>query len=165
MTNFYTILSFTGSIASIVGLIISACSKNTNQKKLNVVLYVIILALSIFAGITYNNYKKLIDKRLDIENRKQNAKLEAQALLETFPYSTSVFAPGENEGIAISTMALIEKNKDLWPETYDSFKKTVQQKIDMYHKEPNSFDNQELMEAAAIESIRFVKSLAQHPAH
>ena len=160
MTIVYTIICVLGSVASVAGFIMSI----NNEKKQNMInrsLYVIIFALSIFAAISYYKYKAETDKQLDFELRKQKAQIEAQAILNSFPVYISHFEPGANEGILYSALFFLEKNKTLWPDTYDSFRTNVEQTIDTYNKESDWTARNELMESAANQAVRVLKSIAQ----
>ena len=160
MTIIYTIICVLGSVASVAGFILSI-NKEKNRNLINRSLYVIIFVLSIFAAISYYKYKAETDKQVDLELRKQKAQIEAQAILKSFPAYISHFEPGTNEGILFSVLFFLEKNKALWPDSYESFKKSLEQVIDSYNKEPDWGEKKELMESAANQAVRVLESLAQ----
>jgi hypothetical protein len=161
MTIVYTIICVLGSVASIVGVVLTIKRTNKNQNIINRTLYFIIFCLSVFAAISYYKYKEETDKQLDFELRKQNAQIEAQAILNTLPNYISEYEPGINEGIFFSVLFFLEKNKTLWPDAYESFKKNLEQVIDMYNKESDRYKKNEIMESSANQAVILMKSLAQ----
>lgn len=160
MTIFYTIICVLGSVASVIGLLLTK-RKEQNRDFINRALYTIILVLCFFAGGSYYKYNKETDKQLDFELRKQKAQIEAKAILASFPSFTNHFEPGKNEGIFFSTLFYLERNKSLWPDTYKTFKENFDQIIDKYNNEPNGYTKNELMETAADKAVMVMKSLAQ----
>ncbi len=158
MNDLYTIVGFTGSIASIIGFVMSIIKKDKIRNK---ILYFIIFVLSAFAVYSYHLYKQETDERLKIENRKQEVRLEAQELLKSYPSYISYYNPGENEGVLYGILVLLEKNKDIFPETYESYKKDVLQKIETSNNESDMYKRREQMEIAANSAMQFLKSLAQ----
>jgi len=162
MTIFYTIICVLGSVASVAGFVFSINNnKDKDRNLINRTLYVIIFVLSIFAAVSYYKYKEETDKKLDLELKKQKAQIEAKAILNSFPSYTDHFEPGTNEGVFFSVLFFLEKNKDLWPETYETFKKNFDQVIDKYNHESDGFTKNELMESAADQAMRVLKTLAQ----
>ena len=160
MTIFYTIICVLGSVASVAGFILSI-NKEKNRNLINRSLYVIIFVLSIFAAISYYKYKAETDKQLDLELRKQKAKVEAMTILKSFPSYTDHFEHGTNEGVVFSVLFFLERNKSLWPETYETFKDNCEKAIEIYNNGSDNFSRNELMESAADQAIMVMKSLAQ----
>lgn len=168
MDTIYTIICIVGSIASIIGLILAIINNvvkiNNLEKKhnvINIVLYIIILILCIFGGVSYHKYKKEVEKQLDYELRKNRTQTEAKAILDSFPPYGSYFNPGDNEGIVFSTLFFLEKNNTFWPDSYNLFKNNTENVIDQYNKEPDEQKKREIMEPAANQAIRVMKSLAE----
>ncbi len=94
-------------------------------------------------------------------NGKNTVRLEAKNLLEKVPLSIDYYNPGENQGLLLSTLFLIEKNKDLFPETYEIYKLTVVEEIKYANNESDIFRKRERMEIAGNSAVRLLKSLAQ----
>ena len=93
------------------------------------VAYGILLLTSVISGVCFYLYNQEIDAKIQFEKQKETVRLEAQNLLENIPSSIDYYNPGENEGLLLSTLALLEKNKDIFPETYEIYKLEVIQKI------------------------------------
>lgn len=150
------ILSSLGSLASILGLIISIKKEG---KKRNIILFAIIFLLTISTSILSYKYTKATNEKLDIESRKEILRTDAKRLLESSPSYVSYYEPGENEGLIYSLLILLESNKDIYPETYNSYKRTVIERIakadsvDVYKKRV-------IMEDSGKSALQFLKSLS-----
>lgn len=158
MEVIYNITGLLGSIASIAALIMSYRLQDKTRNKIT---FFIISALSILTVVTSYLYKQEVDKQLSIEQRKQVIKLEAQKILESSPSYISLYEPGENEGVLYSILILLEKNKDIFPETYELYKKDVIMKIEKSNAEKDIFRRREQMEIAGKSGVQFLKSLAK----
>jgi len=155
------IISFVGSVASILSLILSIKSKWFKKTWVNIVMYAFLLITSSSSGILFYLYKQSVDTQLQIENRKLIVKQEAINLLNSAPAYISYYEPGENEGLLYSTLSLLEKNKDLFPETYEVYKRDVIEKIESVNKEDDFYKKREKMEIAGNAALRLLKSLSQ----
>lgn len=82
-------------------------------------------------------------------------------MLKSYPNYISYYEPGENEGVLYGTLVLLEKNKDIFPETYELYKKDVIQKIEKSNRETDIFRRREQMEIAGKAAMQFLKLLAQ----
>lgn len=60
-----------------------------------------------------------------------------------------------------SILILVEKNKDIFPETYELYKKDVIMKIEKSNTEKDIFRRREQMEIAGKSAVQFLKSLAK----
>ena len=129
------ILSLVGALASIISLILSIKSKWFKKIWVNIVMYSFLLITSSSSGILFYLYKQSVNEQLQIENRKLVVKQEATNLLKSAPTYISYFEPGESEGLLYSTLSLLEKNKDLFPETYEVYKRDVIEKIESVNRE------------------------------
>ena len=158
MDSLSTDIGFVGSVASIIGWIMSWKYKDKTRNK---IMYFIIFILSGLTALTFHLYKEETDKRLKLENRKQEVRLEAQNMLKSYPNYISYYEPGENEGVLYGTLVLLEKNKDIFPETYELYKKDVIQKIEKSNRETDIFRRREQMEIAGKAAMQFLKLLAQ----
>lgn len=158
MNALFTVVGFLGSIASIIGFVMSIIKKDKIRNK---ILYSVIFVLSAITAYSYHLYRQETDERLRIESRKQEIRLEAQDLLKSYPSYISYYNPGENQGLLYGILVLLEKNKDIFPETYESYKKDVLQKIETSNNEPDMYKKREQMEIAANSAMQFLKSLAQ----
>lgn len=88
-------------------------------------------------------------------------KQEATNLLKSTPAYISYYEPGESEGLLYSTLSLLEKNKDLFPETYEVYKHDVIEKIESVNKEDDISKKREKMEIAGNSALRLLKFLSQ----
>ena len=61
----------------------------------------------------------------------------------------------------MSTLALLERNKDIFPETYEAYKIEVIQIVKNADNDSDIFRKREQMEIAGNSDIRLLKSLAQ----
>lgn len=159
MTDYLNIiLSGLGSIASIIGFTIAFTQDNSLRNK---TLYGIIVLLTIFSTIISFNYKKVMDEKVDIELRKTRMKSDASNLLSKLPSNLNYFDPGESEGVIYSTLTLLESNKDIFPDTYDLFKKNVIQRIEKVNSETELDKKREQLELAGNSALQFLKSLSE----
>ncbi len=158
MGSILTIISILGSLTSIYAFIHSIKLKDSIR---NMVAYGILLLTSVISGVCFYLYNQEIDAKIQFEKQKETVRLEAQNLLENIPSSIDYYNPGENEGLLLSALALLEKNKDIFPETYEIYKLEVIQKIKKADKESDIFRKREQMEIAGNSAIRLLKSLAQ----
>lgn len=158
MDSLYTVIGFVGSVVSIIGWVMSLRYKDKTRNK---IMYFIIFILSGLTAFTFHLYKQETDERLKLENRKQEVKLEAQNMLKNYPDYISYYEPGENEGLLYGTLVLLEKNKDIFPETYELYKKDVIQKIEKSNRETDIFRKREQMEIAGKAAMQFLKLLGQ----
>ncbi|MDE6650123.1 MAG: hypothetical protein K2K45_09370 [Muribaculaceae bacterium] len=154
-------LSFIGSLASIASLILSIKSKWFKKTWVNIVMYSFLLITSGSSGILFYLYKQSVNEQLQIENRKLIVKQEATNLLKSAPAYISYYEPGESEGLLYSTLSLLEKNKDLFPETYEVYKRDVIEKIESVNREDDISKKREKMEIAGNSALRLLKSLSQ----
>lgn len=157
MGVFLTILSILGSITSIYAFVFSIKLKSVR----NIIAYAILLITSAISGICFTLYQRETDAQIQLEKRKNTVRLEAKNLLEKVPLSIDYYNPGENQGLLLSTLFLIEKNKDLFPETYEIYKLTVVEEIKYANDESDIFRKRERMEIAGNSAVRLLKSLAQ----
>ena len=153
MDSLSVILSFLGSVASIIGLIISFIRKESTRNK---VLFVTIICLTTMTALSSYQYKKVTDERLRIEERKSNMKNEAKKMYNNA--FISYWSPGKSEGLAYSLLFLLEDNKDIYPEMYDKYQKNVMSKIEKADNETDMQKKREQMEIAG-ESAKQILSL------
>lgn len=155
------ILSSLGSLASIIGLVMTVKRVDEKGKKRNILLFGIIFLLAISTSILSYKYSHLTNEKLNIESRKEISRNEAKKLLETAPTYISHYEPGENEGLIYGLLILLESNKDIYPETYNLYKNKVIERIekadsvDVYRK-------REIMEDCGESALQFLKSLANN---
>lgn len=152
------ILGGLGSIASIIGLMTSI--KNEREKK-NKILFSVIIALTLTTTMLSYKYKRLTDDLLNIQLRKQNVKREAKSLLDKNPSVISYFEPGTSEGVMYSTLTLLESNKDIFPETYEAYKKNVISKIEKADSETDIIKKREQLEIAGNSALQLLKALSE----
>lgn len=155
------ILSIVGSVASIISLGISFKQNWVKKIWISRITFLLLFITSILSGTFFYLYKQSVNKQLQIENRKLIVKQEATNLLKSAPIYISYYEPGENEGLLYSTLSLLEKNKDLFPETYEVYKRDVIEKIESVNKEDDIFKKREKMEIAGNSALRLLKSLSQ----
>lgn len=155
------ILSIVGSVASIVSLGISFRSNWGKKVWISRFMFLLLFITSILSGTFFYLYKQSVNEQLQIENRKLIVKQEATNLLKSAPAYISYYEPGESEGLLYSTLYLLEKNKDLFPETYEVYKCDVIEKIESVNKEDDISKKREKMEIAGNSALRLLKSLSQ----
>lgn len=158
MDNLYTIIGLLSSIITIIAWVLSM--RKLNGKR-NIIMVSIISVLSLLTTASLWLYKQETDKQLNIEYRKQAIKVEAKKILESAPSYISFYEPGENQGILYSTLVLLESNKDIYPETYELYKKDVIKKIEKSNEEKDSYTRKEQMEIAGKSAMQFLKSIAK----
>ena len=152
------ILEILGGIASIIGLIYSIKMKDALRNR---ILYIIMLVICIFAGICFNEYKKITDEKIRLEERRMALRQEAKKILDTSTGHISKYYPGENEGLTLTTLVLLEKNKDLFPDTYEIFKEDIVEKMKKSNTSHDVFQDSEDLEISAKASLQILKSLAE----
>lgn len=155
------ILSIVGSVASIVSLGISFRSNWVKKVWISRFMFFLLFITSILSGTFFYLYKQSVNEQLQIENRKVIVKEEATNLLKSAPAYISYYEPGESEGLLYSTLSLLEKNKDLFPETYEVYKRDVIEKIESVNREDDISKKREKMEIAGNSALRLLKSLSQ----
>lgn len=152
-----TIISILGSFTSIYAFVDSIKLKSIR----NIITYGILICTSVVSGVCFTLYQRETDAQIKLEKRKETVRAEAKALLENVPSYIDYYNPGENEGLLLGTLSLLEKNKDLFPETYEIFKMEVIQKIENSNNEFDTSKRREQMEIAGNSAVRLLKSLVQ----
>jgi len=158
MDNVITIISTISSILSIAGFILSI---KYNDRIRNMVFYFLIIILTGATSYLYTQYKQVTDDRLNIERRKQEIKDEAKNILNSFPTYINYWDPGENEGLLYSTLGLLERNRDIYPEIYEAYKENVMRKINKANDEDDLSKKREQLEIAGASALQLLKTLAQ----
>lgn len=155
MDNVITIISVAASILSIIGFILSIKCKDSI---INKICYILIIILTV---ALYTQYKHVTDEQLSIERRKQEIKHEAKKILDSSPTYISYWDPGENEGLLYSTLGLLERNRDIYPEMYELYKENVLHKINKANNEDDLSKRREQLEIAGSSALQLLKTLAQ----
>lgn len=158
MDNVITIISVASSILSIAGFILSI---KRNDSRRNRIFYFLIIILTVMTSYLYTQYKQVTDEQLNIERRKQEIKNEARNILNSSPTYISYWDPGENEGLLYSTLGLLERNRDIYPEMYEVYKENVMHKINKANDENDLSKKREQLEIAGASALRLLKTLAQ----
>ena len=158
MDNVITIISVASSILSIAGFILSI---KRNDSIRNRIFYFLIITLTVTTSYLYTQYKQLTDEQLNIERRKQEIKNEARNILASSPTYISYWDPGENEGLLYSTLGLLERNRDIYPEMYEVYKENVMHKINKANDEDDQSKKREQLEIAGASALQLLKTLAQ----
>tara|TARA_R110001583_G_scaffold44966_2_gene142192 strand:- start:2389 stop:2862 length:474 start_codon:yes stop_codon:yes gene_type:complete len=153
----FNIFSILGSLASIIGLVLTF---QTDNNKRNKILYGIIAILAVSTSILSYQYKISVDAQLDLENRKVQIRKNASALLESYPSFANQYKPGQNEGMVNGLLILLEENKDLYPDTYNQYRTNVMKKI-VRADIINEYEKRDLMEEAGNSALQFLKALAK----
>lgn len=157
MDNFIVIISICASIFSAISFILSFIYNDNYRNK---VLYFIIIVLTSVTAYSYTQYKQITDEQLNIEKRKLEMKNEAKNILDSSPTYISYWDPGENEGLLYSTLGLLERNRDIYPEMYEEYKKNVIHKISNVNDEDDLSKKREQLEIAGSSALRILKTLA-----
>ena len=152
----FDIISFTASIISIISFFLSF----PKNKKINKIFYIITFILAIATSISHIQYKRVTDKQLNIERRKQEFKNEAKNILNSSPTYINYWDPGQNAGMLYAVLILLENYKDLYPEMYETYKIDVISKIKK-HNSNDDPNNRQQMETAAKTALQILKSLAE----
>ena len=158
MDNVITIISVASSILSIAGFILSI---KRNDSTRNRIFYFLIITLTVTTSYLYTQYKQVTDEQLNIERRKQEIKNEARNILVSSPTYISYWDPGENEGLLYSTLGLLERNRDIYPEMYEVYKENVIHKINKANDEDDLSKKREQLEIAGASALQLLKTLAQ----
>ena len=158
MDNVITIISVASSILSIAGFILSI---KRNDSTRNRIFYFLIITLTVTTSYLYTQYKQVTDEQLNIERRKQEIKNEARNILASSPTYISYWDPGENEGLLYSTLGLLERNRDIYPEMYEVYKENVMHKINKANDEDDQSKKREQLEIAGASALQLLKTLAQ----
>lgn len=158
MDNVITIISVAASILSIIGFILSIKCKDSI---INKICYILIIILTVATSYLYTQYKHITDEQLCIERRKQEIKHEAKKILDSSPTYISYWDPGENEGLLYSTLGLLERNRDIYPEMYELYKENVLHKINKANNEDDLSKRREQLEIAGSSALQLLKTLAQ----
>lgn len=123
-------------------------------------MYFIIIVLTSVTAYSYTQYKQITDEQLNIEKRKLEMKNEAKNILDSSPTYISYWDPGENEGLLYSTLGLLERNRDIYPEMYEEYKKNVIHKISNVNDEDDLSKKREQLEMAGSSALQILKTLA-----
>ena len=158
MDNVITIISVASSILSIAGFFLSI---KRNDSIRNRIFYFLIIILTVTTSYLYTQYKQVTDEQLNIERRKQKIKNEARNILASSPTYISYWDPGENEGLLYSTLGLLERNRDIYPEMYEVYKENVMHKINKANDEDDLSKKREQLEIAGASALQLLKTLAQ----
>ncbi|MFK8009948.1 MAG: hypothetical protein AB8H03_26580 [Saprospiraceae bacterium] len=124
------ILSGLGSIASILGFFITIRKEG---EKRNLILYGAIFLLTISTSVLSYKYIKATNEKLEIE---------------------------ESEGVIYSLLTLLESNKDIYPDTYNSYKKTVIERIERADT-LDGYERRKIIENSGNSAFQFLKSLSK----
>lgn len=150
------VLNILGIISSIIGCYI-AIRKNDNKNKY---IYTVIIILCIVAATTSYLYRQEVNEKLQIEERKRTLKIEAKKQLDKIPFYISPYDTGKNEGVLYSIFVLLEGYKDLYPDTYEIYRKSVIQRIEDAQKLDDISRGYKIQEAADA-AKQLVKSLSE----
>ena len=156
METIIVILSIAGAIASIIGIF-----QNKSTNCLSKIMFIIILLISGAWGYTFYLYKSKIDEELKIERRKEIVSKEARKLLESAPAYISVYDPGISEGWMLSTLVFLEKNKELFPDSYEMYRQQISTVRDMVNRENDFSKKQEILHMEGETALRLLRSLSQ----
>lgn len=102
-----TIISILGSFTSIYAFVDSIKLKSIR----NIITYGILICTSVVSGVCFTLYQRETDAQIKLEKRKETVRAEAKALLENVPSYIDYYNPGENEGLLLGTLSLLEKKK------------------------------------------------------
>lgn len=152
------IISLTSSILSIVGFFLS---RKFKYILINKIMYFFLFILTVATGYLYTQYKQLTDEQLNIEKRKDEIRNEAKNILDSSPTYISYWEPGENEGLLYSTLGLLERNRDIYPEMYEVYKENVIHKINNANDEEDFSKKRKQLEIAGASALQLIKALAQ----
>lgn len=121
------LISFAGSVASIVGVILVFTHKDTAKSVKGLIVLIAILAI-ITSALSYKNrvyssaeYQYAKQQQAE-KIRKHEAAIEARNLLDTLPSYTSRYNQGDSQGIVLSGITFLEKYKDIFPDSYSLIK-------------------------------------------
>ncbi len=145
-----------GIISSIIGCYIAIREHNNKNKYI----YSIIIILCAATATSSYLYRQEVDEKLKIQERKQTLKFEAKKQLDKIPFYISSSDTGENEGILYSIFVLLEGYKDLYPDTYEIYRKSVIQRIEDAQKLDDISRGHKMQEAANA-AKQLVKSLSE----
>lgn len=158
MENVINFINITASILSIIGFILSIKNNDTIRNKF---FFFLIILLTISTSFLYIQYNQVTDELLNLERRKQEIKKEARSILNSSPSYISYWEPGKNEGLLYSILGLLEKNRDIYPEMYETYKENVIHKVNKANDEDDLSRKREQLEIAGASALQLLKTLAQ----
>ena len=158
MENVINFINITASILSIIGFILSI---KINDSIRNKFFFFLIILLTISTSFLYIQYNQVTDELLNLERRKQEIKKEARSILNSSPSYISYWEPGKNEGLLYSILGLLEKNRDIYPEMYETYKENVIHKVNKANDEDDLSRKREQLEIAGASALQLLKTLAQ----
>ena len=156
MNSINFIFGLLGSIASIVGLVMSVIKRENIRNK---VLYIIIIILTATTVWSSYEYKKLTNEKLRVEERKLSMKNDAKKMYENT--SISYWSPEESEGLILSLLLLLEDNKDIYPEMYDIYRNNVISRIEKADNENDMQKKREQMQIAGGSAKQILSLIAK----
>ena len=154
MEKLYFVLSFLGSVASIITGIVYA-----KQYK-RWLISAVILLLGIVSAVALYQYNQLTDARRIAQEQRTQAQKDAAELLRNIPTSPVYFSPGENRGVAFAGLALLEQHQRQYPLLYSSLAQTLQRDIVFASSHPDSSDERHTLEVAAGTVIQMLRGIA-----
>ena len=158
MENVINFINITASILSIIGFILSIKNNDSIRNKF---FFFLIILLTISTSYLYIQYNQATDELLNLERRKQEIKKEARSILNSSPSYISYWEPGKNEGLLYSILGLLEKNRDIYPEMYETYKENVIHKVNKANDEDDLSRKREQLEIAGASALQLLKTLAQ----
>lgn len=158
MENVINFINITASILSIIGFILSIKNNDSIRNKF---FFFLIILLTISTSFLYIQYNQVTDELLNLERRKQEIKKEARSILNSSPSYISYWEPGKNEGLLYSILGLLEKNRDIYPEMYETYKENVIHKVNKANDEDDLSRKREQLEIAGASALQLLKTLAQ----
>jgi len=142
-----TVIGTLGSIASIITLIVYFRSENT-RSLIKWLLGLIVFLSIATAAVSYQNYLYSSEERR-MTIRKEEAKIEAQQILNSFPSYISRSEKGKNEGIVNIGVTYLDKYSDIYPLSSKRIMTHLDEDIQAAKADRESRKHEEIMETAA----------------
>ncbi|MEM7791941.1 MAG: hypothetical protein AAF546_11115 [Verrucomicrobiota bacterium] len=160
-----TIISVSGSISSIIGLIFVWKSKSSNGSIRALLALIALLSIGTsyllienkeYASEEYRQHREMFTQGL----KKSGFERDALQLYESLPTTARNFDSGTNEGIIYSTLALLERGQEVYPVLYAEFRTNVLDEIKKAKEKRGSSEYDDILKDGATASIRIVRSLS-----
>lgn len=161
-SSLFNVLLFVGTIASIVSLMIGLWKYKRIYQVVNAVL---VIALTIFASLSYFRLQAMRETEHSTKERKEIAQQEAARLLHSLPASAEYFRPGDSRGIALASLAFLEQRKDLYPETFKLAKMTVERDIAAAQAKTGQEEERQAMQSVGQAMLQMLRGLAGAEGH
>lgn len=151
-----TILGAVGSVASIVSLLFYW---KGDKKIVKVLMFVVVITTGAATIFSYKYYQSSQPDRIRKE-KMDSLRSAIRSYIYGNKLSSNYWNSGDNEGIINSGLAILEINKELFPDTYAKIKSDIESDLKFSQQHRDSGDERYAVSKAANNIVMTLKALS-----